>query len=139
MLSVCSQLNGGCSVDMCSIEGACFVCLPALALFSKAKGVVPVVLSAVHAEVKDGCPLALLSPLIHRLIADCLAVDGQSGTTKEVASSVSSGARGLASPQSLSDSLPGNVASGRQHPWWFVSEASVNASAGVRVLRANEP
>lgn len=66
-LFVCSQLNGGWiwSVFTCSIEGACFVCLPTCELFSRSRGMVPVVLSAAHAEVKDGCPLALLSPLIH--------------------------------------------------------------------------
>lgn len=96
-------------------------CLTTNSLFSKAKKEVPVVLSAVHTEVREGCPLALLSPLIYRLTVDCLAVDGQRRTTQEVASGVSSQAGGLASLQSFSDSLAtvGNTVSMMVLLWSF--------------------
>lgn len=65
--NVYSQLGGGwiSTLFTFSTEEVCFVCLPNEELFSWSKGTDLVVLSAVHVAVKDGCPRALLSPLVH--------------------------------------------------------------------------
>lgn len=67
---------------MWSVKRACFVCLTTHGLFSTAKVLAPVVSSAVHTEVKDGCPLALLSALISRLIGRW-AVEGRAGRCQQ--------------------------------------------------------
>lgn len=45
---------------------------------------------------------------------------GSGGHHRKLPAVFAAGARGLASPQSFSDSSPGNVRSGRQYPRWFL-------------------